>query len=342
MVENGISSISDLLRILTNLGEPAEGHTRFFRGQGNAGWEILPGIYRNQKLVENEDKIIKEALLNCPDDFSPTDTLLEKLVKLQHYGYPTRLLDLTANALVGLYFACSNINHHDKDGELIILDIPNEDVKYDDSDTISVIASISLHNKDIDILESWDQALIEMALYQKSNIENFAKLQAELRYAFEERNEILVNKLEKKQISDNELIERIEQEKFDHMVFERFNQQKNIRTLLQIVRKDKPSFLSEINPKDLFKVYCVKTKLANSRIARQQGAFLIFSITSSKVFPTYIPESWFRKIERNKIIVKAESKIKILKELKAFGISKQTLFPELESQASEIIAQYSN
>ena len=218
---------------------------------------------------------------------------------------------------------------------------PNEDVKYDDSDTISVIASISLHNKDIDILESWDQALIEMALYQKSNIENFAKLQAELRYAFEQRNEILVNKLEKKQISDNELIERIKQEKFDHMLFERFNQQKNIRTLLQIVRKDKPSFLSEINPKDLFKVYCVKTKLANSRIARQQGAFLIFSITSSKVFPTYIPESWFRKIERNKIIVKAESKIKILKELKAFGISKQILFPELESQASEIIAQYS-
>ena len=46
--------------------------------------------------------------------------------------------------------------------------------------------------------------------------------------------------------------------------------------------------------------------------------------------------------KRNKIIVKAESKIKILKELKAFGISKQTLFPELESQASEIIAQYSN
>ena len=203
MTDNEISSISDLLRILTELGEPAEGHSRFFRGQGNAEWDILPGIYRNQKLVENEDKIIKEALLNCPDDFSPTDTLLEKLVKLQHYGYPTRLLDLTANALVGLYFACSNINHHDKDGELIILDIPNEDVKYDDSDTISVIASISLHNKDIDILESWDQALIEMALYQKSNIENFAKLQAELRYAFEQRNEILVNKLEKKQISDN-------------------------------------------------------------------------------------------------------------------------------------------
>ena len=80
MTDNEISSISDLLRILTELGEPAEGHSRFFRGQGNAGWDILPGIYRNQKLVENEDKIIKEALLNCPDDFLPTDTLLEKLL----------------------------------------------------------------------------------------------------------------------------------------------------------------------------------------------------------------------------------------------------------------------
>lgn len=29
-----------------------------------------------------------------------------------------------------------------------------------------------------------------------------------------------------------------------------------------------------------------------------------------------------------------------MQELKAFGISKQTLFPELESQAQEIMAQY--
>ena len=60
MTDNEISSISDLLRILTELGEAAEGRTRFFRGQGKADWEILPGIYRNQKLVENEDKIIKD------------------------------------------------------------------------------------------------------------------------------------------------------------------------------------------------------------------------------------------------------------------------------------------
>ena len=123
-----INSVSDLSRILQTLGEPEKGHTRFFRGHGDKDWQMLPSIYREDYLIENEDKIIKDALTYCPDDFLPSDTLFEKLVKLQHYGYSTRLLDLTANALVALYFAASPSSN--KDGELIILDIPDTEIKY--------------------------------------------------------------------------------------------------------------------------------------------------------------------------------------------------------------------
>ena len=106
MCSHEISSVSDLLEILKEIGEPKQGHTRFFRGQADVRWRMLPGIYRKgcEYLIENEHKIIKDTFTNCPDDFSPDDTLFEKLVKLQHYGYATRLLDLTANALIALYF----------------------------------------------------------------------------------------------------------------------------------------------------------------------------------------------------------------------------------------------
>ena len=145
-IPHEINSVSDLSQILQTLGEPKEGHTRFFRGHGDEGWQMRPSIYRETYLIENEDKIIKDALTYCPDDFLPSDTLFEKLVKLQHYGYSTRLLDLTTNALVALYFSAWNKQHHKKDGELIILDIPNEQIKYGDSDTVAILSAISLRN----------------------------------------------------------------------------------------------------------------------------------------------------------------------------------------------------
>lgn len=164
MCSHEISSVSDLLEILKEIGEPEQGHTRFFRGQADVRWRMLPGIYRKgcEYLIENEHKIIKDTFTNCPDDFSPDDTLFEKLVKLQHYGYATRLLDLTANALVALYFAAWNKEHHDKDGELIILDIPDEEVKYGDSDTVAILSAISLRSEAFDLIKIIDNSEVLM------------------------------------------------------------------------------------------------------------------------------------------------------------------------------------
>ena len=342
MTNNEISSISDLLRILTELGEAAEGHTRFFRGQGKADWEILPGIYRNQRLVENEDKIIKEALLNCPDDFSPADTLLEKLVKLQHYGYPTRLLDLTANALVGLYFSCSNESHNDKNGELIILDIPNDYVKYDDSDRVAILSSISLSNSQFNVSNAYEQSFRNLMISGVNHSKDLQKTIDDIHDVFEDHLETLTSTLDDRTLNRDEIIEELKEKFYEELLLKEFNKNNDIISLLHIIQHDKPSFRPVINYSDFNQVLCVKVKLNNSRISRQQGAFLIFGIDKSKLIPAQIPNIWQRKIGDNKIIVKANSKANILKELKTFGISKQILFPELESQASEIIAQYKN
>lgn len=50
--------------------------------------------------------MIEKAISRVPDEFTNCNTAFDELTKLQHYGLPTRLLDVTMNPLVALYFAC--------------------------------------------------------------------------------------------------------------------------------------------------------------------------------------------------------------------------------------------
>ena len=331
---NEIRSISDVNQILKDLGEPIHGKTRFFRGHAVQTWQILPSIYREQYLIENEDKIIKDALTNCPDDFSPNDTLFEKLVKLQHYGYATRLLDLTTNALVALYFACNKEEHHKELGEFIIFDIPDTKIKYGDSDTVAILTALSLRMKDFDLSEYMENA------GTISNIEIKEKCLDEIHISIQ-REETL-SKLKRKEPKVAEMLKlNYSKQLFnlDNIKLLNFNKQNEVIALIHDVRTDKPSFRPVINPVDLTQVLCVRAKLNNARISRQQGCFLLFGINNKKCNPAEIPDNWKRLPTKGKRFI-VRNKKQIMQELKAFGISRQTLFPELESQAQEIMSQY--
>jgi len=138
-----INRLSEFTESLTKIKSISH-KTLFFRGHSNLDYTLKPTLYRKEKFYLSEDKIFKDILLSCPQDFSNTKNTMEILVKMQHYGVPTRILDLTKNALVALFFACES--NYNEDGEVLLLHIPNKEVCYFDSDKVSILSNIAKQN----------------------------------------------------------------------------------------------------------------------------------------------------------------------------------------------------
>jgi hypothetical protein len=244
----------------------------FYRGHSKTSFKLKPRVFRYPFYRKNEDRLFRELLVLNSADFTGDVSTLDRLVRMQHHSLPTRLLDITSNPLMALYFACKGFPA--KQGEVVVLKILRDKIKFYDSDTASCIANLAK-------LSSAQKAEIDTSLEKKA-----------------------------------------------------FNQADPIGMLLHFIKEEKPYFFPVIEPTDLNRVICVRTKFNNTRIASQVGASLLFGLDA------VLPEGGNADIEIERIPIPASKKKAILLELDTLNINESTVFPYIENSAKYLAAKY--
>lgn len=132
-----IAHINELPQVIAGDVKTYES-TFVFRGQSSVDYELLPSIARDSHQPKvgshtilpiagslvHEANFVETACRILPNVFKRDMLPVDLLACLQHYGVPTRLLDVTSNALAALYFACGA---EGLDGEVFIFRRPGRD-----------------------------------------------------------------------------------------------------------------------------------------------------------------------------------------------------------------------
>jgi len=327
-MSNQIKSVSEFVKRISVLTSDLSNTIDiFYRGQskqyckGELSEDIKPSIFRNIGLIENEHCLFREFIRSNPNDFLNEKTTFEKLVKMQHYGLPTRLLDITSNALISLYFACEDYNektameccHEDSrscikhkvvNGLVVVIKMEQEHIKYSDSDTVSVISNIAkrpccegIYNAPLDFKGYKD-------FYRNKLVERAAN--------------------GKPSLYDRKQVER-----------EIFNSYDPISYLIHDIKEEKSYFQNCIVEEDMHKIMCVKPLLNNRRIIKQDGAFLLFGMNENKTECPSLKDDQF-----DVLTIHGKSKTIILDELKQLGITKDKVYPEMDKVAEYLKENY--
>ncbi|MER8512926.1 FRG domain-containing protein [Mesorhizobium sp. M1060] len=155
-----VVSLSEFVNAM--LGRPAEpSRISTYRGHASTSYSLAPSIFRKPITRENEHLLLRELVAAHPEDFAEDASALEMLVRMQHYSLPTRLLDVSMNPLVALYFACESSKRRvtvtgstrtksvESDGDVIILTVARRKLRYFDSDKVSCIANLARLSYDL-------------------------------------------------------------------------------------------------------------------------------------------------------------------------------------------------
>src|SRR5271163_551308 len=119
--EKEISSFDEINDVLADVFEAriAEGRRFAWRGMVCGEWALHSSLYRRHLCSTAGPKAPDERSLSALEDEVLVEvhrwglhngargrlSIFEQLATLQHFGAPTRLIDVTLNAYVGLWFA---------------------------------------------------------------------------------------------------------------------------------------------------------------------------------------------------------------------------------------------
>jgi len=140
------TTLSDFIGLITKYAQSSSAF-KCYRGQRDALWPNVPALLRSDlsELERNEKRAVRDLISVHPNEFETDGSMFDKLVRMQHFGLPTRLMDVSRNPLVALYFATDPGDPRDPptDGAVTGFAVPEGREKYFDSDSVSCLANLA-------------------------------------------------------------------------------------------------------------------------------------------------------------------------------------------------------
>jgi hypothetical protein len=355
-----ISCISDLhCELKRNKSFNCDGNgVLLYRGHSNCNFKLQASIYRDENYIKHESQIYKDVLHNFPNYFKNKNDIVDNLIKMQHYGIPTRLIDLTFNPLVALFFACGGYDGNMKEnGEILIFLTKQKSISF--SDDVSQLLMTGL-NGQVNYKYCFATFYAFNKLLRKIDELKNRDIKPNLNNKLEELSEKIKGEY-KKDCGDPLVIDSIicnvenhinsffkhsenniqdDERKLLNEIKDFFNSctsqgiknlAKKLNSKIDISEFDKISSFFQ----QFLRGFLIKPRMNFERIRRQQGAFLIHSpvyLMNPKIY------DWVKNndISVYKFRIENSSKDRILSELAQNGITYSFLFPELYNYSREI------
>ena len=341
-------SLESFLRVILNSnndGVRQETHL-YFRGENKYNQYIVPNLYLDEGLTKKSSEYYYRVLLSQigSADYSKNSDLFRHMVDFQHHGAKTRLIDISANPLIALYFAVEDSNNPSDYGYVYAFssyhkdDRPDSNAEqFDVEYTVAVKTALSLipQDKINEFLTTCN------SIYARTSRNDWNQLRFKdiglLPFNSDENNN--------KQLSFRD-ISSLQINSDEYIVIQTFMDRLN-----QCAKTSEDLVYPFSIYEDLQLSHIVIPSNCSDRLKMHQGAF---------IFPKYVNttgssmETIQKEIDRsvstlsaniytpegkaiNVIKIPSESKTKIKKELANIGISEGFIYSDIEHRSNTLL-----